>query len=141
MMRILRLAVLAVMVGCRPSPLVLPIVGIDIQKIGQDYVFLFRNCHEQKARIGIHSITVKKVQARGDRDGDLYCELDEMPRGEELTEKWTYGATPPGYRTIRCQPLKPNEMYRVSVSGAGGGVAVFTTDKNGGVQLLNGNCN
>lgn len=139
MMKILQLAMLMSVLACHTIP-VTPRVGIDIRKMGKEYIFSFRNCYDPTKLIGIYAIKVTKLRKGGDREGDLYCRIFETGPGEELTRQWTYGTTPPGYESNHCEPLDPSETYTVSASGGGFGNALFTTDKDGGVQLVEGNC-
>ena len=119
---------------CQMHP-VNPIVGVEVRREGPDYVFHFQNCFDPKKVIGIHGVTVKKL-GPGERDSTLYCKITETPSGErELTEKWTYGTTPAGYRMAHCEPLKAGETYRADVSGAAGGHVVFSIANDGSVRM------
>lgn len=128
----------AVVVGCDYFRVADPGVDIQVVQQGNDYLFSFKTCWDQ--RIGIPTIEVVEGRAAGN-EGPAHCAIATRdPSVKALSEKWRYGEVPPGYDKAVCKPLQHGKLYEVQVDGAGGGRRVFYVRPDGSVELREGTC-
>jgi len=132
------LVVAAMLVACDDFRAADPGVDVKIAHEGNDYVFSFRTCWDQ--RIGIPTIDIVEGRAAGN-DGPSHCEISiRDPSIKALSGKWTYGDVPPGYEKMVCKPLEREKLYEVQVDGAAGGRRVFFIRSDGSIELREGTC-
>jgi hypothetical protein len=134
----------ALLVGCRCDGLgaAKPALGIDVRLERAHYELQFENC-AGPSPIEVYYIKVLPAVALEVADATPpICQLEFDYRGSNsrpLTERWTYGSVPPGYRqTGACEALERGREYRVLTANQGS--ARFKIREDGSVKLLDGGC-
>jgi hypothetical protein len=100
-----------------------------------DQQFRFSYCKRSKAPPPLLAITVSDVDRNGAAVSPPVCRL--VLKGNEApgrVDTWKYGEATPTLELERCQPLRPDRVYRISIGGGGDGTALFRTDSK--AQLI-----
>jgi hypothetical protein len=133
---------IAAALGCALLPMTVPvnpIVGVEMSREGSNYVISYKNCFDPKMVLDLKGVTVTRI-VNGQRSDSPHCRVWWADFDVRSAKKWTYGTTPAGYKSDRCEPLVPGDTYEVHVSAGAGGSGVFSVGADGSVKSVRSGC-